>query len=135
MINKILLATVCFSICQLAIVYGGEIPTLQELQNMASLEIKGTTVAKANDAINIADKAYFKKAGGIMANEGAGSPSIITLGYEVAGFAAAGEKLWEVRISVAAADSTRALRAILWINPRTEQVHFVCGPWDKMGTE
>lgn len=130
-----IIVTIYLGICIFTPVFGGEIPTLNELREMDSLEIIGATVSQASDALNIANKAYFIKAGGIMANEGAGSPSIITMGYDVPRFVSAGEQLWEVRISVLTPNNTLALRAILWINPRTEKVHFVCGPWDSFSAE
>lgn len=90
------------------------------------LEIKGAKVALEKDANRIALNAYVKKMRlGILANEGVHQVSIIKLGFDLPNFAAKGDTLWEARVTTI----ENEVRAILWINPKTEEVYFVIGPW------
>ena len=90
------------------------------------LQIEGAKVSAQADAKRIAFEAYVKKMRAeILANEGVQDMAVVTLGYDVPGFAPKGERIWEVRVLTIEG----GLRAILWVNPRSEDVHFVCGPW------
>lgn len=76
----------------------------------------------------LANEAYANKMGTqLMAEESVQCITPIFLGYDIPNFAQRGEMLWEARVM---AFLDRELRAILWINPFTEHIHFVCGPWD-----
>lgn len=97
------------------------------------LSIKGTEISSEAEARQFARDSYTRKMGTrLMAEEGIRQIDVITLGYDVPNFADRGEKIWEARVM---AFFDRELRAILWINPRTEKVHFVCGPWDASDSE
>jgi hypothetical protein len=99
----------------------------QNLSDRPMQEIRGAKVETENQARLIAFAKYMEKRGGsVDAREAVSEVTAITLGYEIPGFAAAGEQLWEARIVIRFKD----LRSILWINPKTERVFFVIGPWD-----
>lgn len=92
------------------------------------LIINDVNISTEAEARQIARDSYTEKMGTqLMAEEGVRQIDVITIGYDVPKFAERGEVIWEVRIM---AFFDRELRAILWINPRTEKVHYVCGPWD-----
>ncbi len=93
-----------------------------------SPQIEGTKLPTQSDAKRVAFAAYMKRMQlEILAEEGVREReiSVVTLGYDVPGFAAKGERIWEARVLTIEG----GLRAILWVNPRSEDVHFVCGPW------
>ena len=91
-----------------------------------SLEIKGTKIESEIKAKRIAFDSYFRKMQlKVSATEGVQDISIITLGFDITDFAPKGEKLWETRIKTIEGE----LRAIIWINPKSEKVYFVIGPW------
>ena len=93
------------------------------------LRIEGAKVAAETDVKRLAFSAYVDKMPlGILASEGVQDFAIVKLGYDIPGFAAKGERIWEARVTA----DLDELRAILWVNPRTEAVHFVCGPWDSV---
>lgn len=97
------------------------------------LRIEGTKVPSEAEAKRLARNSYVEKMGTrLMAEEGVQSLTIITLGYNVPGFANKGERIWEARVM---AFFDRELRAIIWVNPRTEKVFFVCGPWETKSAE
>ncbi|MDX9862370.1 MAG: hypothetical protein RBS99_15785 [Rhodospirillales bacterium] len=91
------------------------------------LQIEGAKVSAQADAKRIAFEAYAKKMRAeILANESVQDMAVVTLGYDVPGFASKGERIWEARVLTIEG----GLRAILWVNPRSEDVHYVCGPWE-----
>lgn len=99
-----------------------------------TLRIEGVKVANQSDAKKIAMKCYNEKMGaerllnaGSLSNDDAKEISVSTLGYGVADFSNKGERVWEVRIMT----NDNRLRALLWINPYNEKVHFIAGPWKK----
>ncbi len=90
------------------------------------ITICGAKVETESAAKRLAFDNYIRKMkGNISATESVRDVTIIVLGYDVGGFAKKGEKIWEARVT-----DNQALRAILWVNPRSENVHFVCGPWE-----
>ena len=94
------------------------------------LQIEGTKLPTQSDAKRVAFEAYVKKMNlEILAEEGVREReiAIVTLGYDVRDFAAKGERIWEVRVLTIEG----RLRSIVWINPNTEKVYFICGPWDE----
>jgi hypothetical protein len=96
------------------------------------LRIEGAKVSAQADAKRIAFEAYAKKMRAeILANESVQDIAIVTLGYDVRDFAAKGERIWETRVLTIEG----RLRAIIWVNPRSESVHFVCGPWEEKTSE
>ncbi|MGI6494608.1 MAG: hypothetical protein ACOX5G_00680 [Kiritimatiellia bacterium] len=96
------------------------------------LQIEGTKVSAQADAKRIAFEAYAKKMRAeVLANEGVQDISVVTLGYDVPGFATEGERIWEARVLTIEGK----LRAIIWVNPRSEDVHFVCGSWEEKTSE
>ena len=101
----------------------------EEQLTLSPLSIEGTNTSSEAEAKQIARDNYADKMGiSLMAEEGVRRISIITLGYDVPDFAKRGEVIWEARVM---AFFDRELRAILWINPKTEKVHYLCGPWDE----
>lgn len=96
------------------------------------LKIEGTKVASQAEAKRLAFDSYVKKMKvNILSTESVQEITIIKLGYEILGFASKGELLWEARVKTLAQE----LRAIIWINPRTEKVYFVSGPWEAKYSE
>ncbi len=92
------------------------------------LEIKGAKVATQAEAKQIAFDHYTKKMkANILAIEGVKGISIVTLGYNIPGFASKGDKIWEIRILTI----ENELRSILWVHSETGKVYFVIGNWDE----
>lgn len=92
------------------------------------LQIDGAKVATQASAKQVAFDAYAKKMhANVLANEGVRTIVIVTLGYDVRDFAAKGERVWETRVMTI----DGSLRAIIWINPSSGKIHFVCGPWEE----
>jgi len=90
------------------------------------LRIEGTEVSEQNAAKHIAFDGYVKKMRAqVLSTESVQNISVITLGYDVPKFASKGDRLWEARVMTI----EQELRAIIWVNPKTKAVHFVCGPW------
>lgn len=61
----------------------------------------------------------------LLATESVQDIRIIKLGYELKDFATKGQEIWEARVKTLDDE----LRAIIWINPNTEKVCFIAGPW------
>lgn len=59
--------------------------------------------------------------GEILATEAVHDIAIIVLGYDVPDFAPAGARIWELRVKTIEG----GLRAVIWVNPQSEQVRFV----------
>ena len=90
------------------------------------LEISGASVSTEAQARVIASKAYVSKMNmGILSTEAVSEIEIIKLGYTIKGFAEAGDSLWETKVKTI----DGAYRAIIWVNPDSEEVYFVNGPW------
>ena len=117
------------------LIYGQELPSLRDLERAEKPELPGAKVSHGNDASRIAQKAYVEKVRSLSAYEGAGKANVVELGFDVKDFAKTGDKVWEVRLTTMNPDGRRALRAILWVHSETEQVHFVCGPWEEEKSE
>jgi hypothetical protein len=73
--------------------------------------------------------AYAEKVGksATVASDRTGDASVVTLGYSVNGIGKRGDKIWEARVLTKAGE----LRSIMWVNPHTEKVRFLCGPWEE----
>ena len=94
---------------------------------VSSDKIENAKVCSQDDAKRIASDAYLKKMQlNVSATESVQDISIIKLGYNVKDFVSKGQKLWEVRIKTIEDE----LISIIWINPYTEKVRFVSGPWE-----
>lgn len=94
-------------------------------------KITGAKVETELIAKRLAFDNYIKRMdGNISATEAVRDISIQVLGYNISEFADKGMKFWEARVS-----DNQELRAIIWINPYSEQVHFICGPWDSIAAE
>ena len=90
------------------------------------LKMSGVSVSTEARARAIASKAYVSKMNmGILSTEAVREIKIIKLGYTIKGFAEAGESLWETKVKTI----DGAYRAIIWVNPNSEKVYFVNGPW------
>jgi len=93
------------------------------------LRFEGTKIPSGAEAKRLARDSYVNKmVTRLTAEEGVHYMTVITLGYDVPDFAKRGEKIWEARVM---AFFGSELRSIIWINPRTEKAHFVCGPWEE----
>jgi len=92
------------------------------------LKLEGAKVAIEWDAKSIGLKHYGKRMmpqPGLRADEWARDVSIVTLGYTIPDFAAAGDKVWQVQIVTL----ENELRGIIWVHSETGNVHFVTGAW------
>ena len=98
-----------------------------KLEKRPELKIKEAKISLESQAKKIAFTQYINKMKlNVLAEEGPGMTSIIKIGYNIPDFASKGDLIWEVRIMTIVAE----LRAILWIHPNTEKVHFIIGPWE-----
>ena len=96
------------------------------------LQIEGAKVSAQADAKYIAFEAYAKKMHAeILSNESVQDIAIVKLGYDIPEFAAKGERIWEARVLTIEGE----LRAIIWVNSRSGEVHFVCGLWEEKTAE
>ena len=101
--------------------------TAQDL-SAPPLQIAGAMVSTQANAKQIAFEAYAKQMHAeVLFNEGIQTIAIVTLGYVVRDFATKGERIWEARVMTI----DGSLRAIIWVNPNSARVHFVCGPWEE----
>ena len=90
------------------------------------LRMIGAEVSEQNAAKHIAFDGYVKKMRAqVLSTESVRDISVITLGYDVPMFASKGDRIWEARVMTI----EQELRAIIWVNPKTKAVHFVCGSW------
>lgn len=90
------------------------------------LRIEGTKVSEQNAAKHIAFEGYVKKMRTqILSTESVQNISVITLGYDIPMFASRGDRIWEARVMTI----EQELRAIIWVNPKTKAIHFVCVPY------
>jgi len=91
------------------------------------LTIENAKLSTEMQAGRFADDCYTKKMKHILsATEGVGDTKIVNIGFDIPEFANKGDKIWEVRIVEM---SGNRLRAILWVNPKSEKIYYVCGPW------
>ncbi len=89
------------------------------------LQIEGTKISQQSDAKRIALDAYIRKMRfELLATEAVQDITVITLGYDVRGFAAKNDRIWEARVKMISGQ----LRSIIWANPNSGNVRFVCGP-------
>ncbi len=101
---------------------------IQSDMSAPPVQIDGAKVSDQAGAKRIAFDAYVKKMRTeISATEGVQNISIVIvrLGFDVRDFAVTGDRIWETRVMTVEG----LLRAIIWVHPFSEQVHFVCGPW------
>lgn len=118
-----------------AIAQPARCPSLEEMLGTvranAEKAFQGSKINNYRKAERTAFDAYsMRMKEGVSSMEAPGGSSIITLGYDVPGFGKEGQKVWEVRITEMTVVPEFALRSIVWIQPDTGDVHFVCGPWD-----
>ena len=95
-----------------------------------ALILEGAKVSTEAQAKELAWQSYWSlmfKDYGISATEGIRVSEIITLGFEVPGYAKKGDRVWEMRV----VDLISGLRAILWIHAESEQTKFLISPPDK----
>lgn len=89
--------------------------------SMPPAVIAGTRVDTEVAARHLAFDNYLKQLNGkISATDGVSEIEVLDLGFEVSGFATNGAKIWEARVT-----DIDVLKAIIWINPHSEQIHFV----------
>ncbi len=95
------------------------------------VKIPGAKVETEFAAKRLAFDNYIKKVkGNVSATEAVREVTVIVIGFDVDGFAKRGTQIWEARVT-----DKQALRAIIWVNPLTGEVHFVCGPWEEKVAE
>lgn len=91
--------------------------------------IDGAKISQESEAAGISFKRYIEKMNlMVLAEEGPLRPTVITLGFDMPGFAQKGDKLWETRIMYC----WSRLRAIVWLNPYTGETFWLIGPWTKV---
>lgn len=93
------------------------------------LKFDGAKVASPVDVKRVAGAHYYSKTRSLDAQERIGNISIIDLGYDVPGFAAEGDRIWQAYV-LRSRPRPNMLLGIIWIHPETEKVHFVTGFWD-----
>jgi len=124
-----------FLFCELVImqaVGGQELLSRQQTSETKPQEISGAVLSQEKDARHVAIEAYFTRQGGLLATESE-VLSIVTIGFDIPGFAKKGERLWEVRFTDMGSNGVqRLLRAILYIHPNTSAIHAVVGPWTEI---
>jgi hypothetical protein len=121
--NKLITILISFIFLSMVSIAGDLTPT--------TLEIEGTKISTEAEAKRFASDNYIKKMQlNVLATESIREISIIKLGFDIKNFANKGEKLWEARVKTIEGE----LRAIIWINPKTEKAQFVIGPW-QMSTD
>jgi len=90
------------------------------------LKIDNASVSTEMDAKRLAFDGYVKKMKAkVLATEGVRDIEIITLGWDVDGFASKGQRVWELRVKTI----NDELRSIIWVHPDTRDIHFLAGPW------
>ena len=124
-----------FIVCEFMmfqIIEGQELLPRQQASNAVRQEIQGALLAQEDDARHVAIEAYFTRQGGLLATESE-VLSIVTIGFDIPGFAKKGEKLWEIRFTDMGSNGVqRLLRAILYLHPNTSAIHAVVGPWTEI---
>lgn len=85
--------------------------------------ITGAQIETEASAKRVAFGSYIRERNGsISATETVRDVRALVLGFDMDGFATNGAKIWEARVF-----DREALRALIWINPYTSQVRFLCG--------
>lgn len=99
-------------------------------------QIEGAKVSHEADAKRIAFEHYIKKMKTrVLAEEGVQKISVFKLGYDVPGFAAKGDIIWQASVKTLALGLESKLRGIIWVHSKTEKVHFVTGAWENLEQE
>jgi hypothetical protein len=80
----------------------------------------GAKVSNPGEAVDLAIRAYFARAGGMRALQSAQTVGAASLGFDVPGFAQAGDRVWEVRVH-----ERGALSAVIWVNAETGGSRFL----------
>ena len=111
-------------------IYGQGVFDIKKKKVLKETKIPGAKVSDTKEAMIIAQEAYIKKMGGMLATESPGEVSVIELGFKIKNFANIGDKIWEVRFTNMNLNGYLTLRAIIWVHSKTGKVYFVCGPWD-----
>jgi hypothetical protein len=102
-------------------------PCMARDLSVPAARISGAKVETESAAKRLAFDHYLKKMKcNISATEAVREVVVIVLGYDVDDFAKRGTEIWEARVT-----DNQELRAIIWVNPRTENAHYVCGPWEE----
>jgi hypothetical protein len=80
----------------------------------------GARVSDPGEAVDLATRAYFARAGGMRALQSAQAVGAASLGFDVPGFALAGDRVWEVRVY-----ERGTLSAVIWVNAETGGSRFL----------
>lgn len=96
----------------------------------ASQTIEGAKVPTCQEAQLVGLRAYVEKMKCVLSAYEGDTVQMITLGFDVPGFGAKGDKVWEYRVEqMIPLDFPPRLRAVLWIHPDTGKIHYLIGPW------
>ena len=88
----------------------------------------GAVVETEVKARELAFRAYVEEMKlGIPAEEGVTEALLLTVGYDVPGFAPRGDPVWEIRVGTISLET----RALIWVHALSGRVLFVVGPWDQ----
>jgi hypothetical protein len=82
--------------------------------------LPGARVSHPGQAVDLATRAYFARAGGMRALQSAEAVGAASLGFDVPGFARAGDRVWEVRVH-----ERGTLSAVIWVNAETGDSRFL----------
>jgi hypothetical protein len=88
----------------------------------------GAAVETEGKARELAFRAYVEKMKlRILAEEGITHAGLLTIGYDIPGFARRRDPVWEVRIETLSVET----RALIWVHAHSGRVLFVIGPWER----
>lgn len=96
----------------------------------ASQTIEGAKVPTCQEAKLAGLRAYMEKMKCVLSAYEDDTVQMLTLGFDVPGFGAKGDKVWEYRVEqMIPLDFPPRLRAALWIHPHTAKIYYLIGPW------
>jgi hypothetical protein len=84
------------------------------------VRLEGAKVDNPGEAVTVAVDAYFARAGGKRSIRSAAAIGAESLGFDVPGFAKAGDRVWEVRVY-----EFGTLSGVIWVNAETGGTRFV----------
>jgi hypothetical protein len=96
------------------------LPALLAAPAPAPVVLRDATVSDEGQAADAAIAAYFARAGGMRALQEVRVMGAASLGFDMADFAAAGDRVWEVRVY-----ERGTLSAVIWVNAETGRPRFL----------
>lgn len=108
------------------LIVGSFIPVAARDLSRPPARISGTKVETEAAARLLAFGGYIRKMNGhVSASEAVLDASVVRLALPSVGFAEKNEPIWELRVT-----ERDAVRGVIWINPRTEDMRFLSGAWE-----